>query len=152
MLNYLGLTCVLLGGISISLVRRTVALPQLPNKFPKISEDSVKIPSKKLLTRMERCRSSTHLEQLNQLEGELMQQIHRKMLSTPRKVMYVAVYCHKFLSTNYGFRHSILSLLAGFFFGATVIPVLYMEEHPELYPKAPRVGLPYIYSRRLLCW
>uniref|UniRef100_A0A915CWT7 Transmembrane protein 144 n=1 Tax=Ditylenchus dipsaci TaxID=166011 RepID=A0A915CWT7_9BILA len=40
----------------------------------------------------------------------------------------------------------VLALLSGFFYGATTIPVIYMEDHPEEYPSSSRSGIPYIFS------
>ncbi|CAI2347866.1 unnamed protein product [Caenorhabditis sp. 36 PRJEB53466] len=38
------------------------------------------------------------------------------------------------------------SLVAGLFYGITFVPVIYVQDHPELYPTAPKTGLGFVFS------
>uniref|UniRef100_A0A1I7U367 Transmembrane protein 144 n=1 Tax=Caenorhabditis tropicalis TaxID=1561998 RepID=A0A1I7U367_9PELO len=40
----------------------------------------------------------------------------------------------------------ITSLVAGVFYGITFVPVIYIQDHPERYPTAPKTGLGYVFS------
>ncbi|CCD65875.1 Transmembrane protein 144 homolog [Caenorhabditis elegans] len=40
----------------------------------------------------------------------------------------------------------ITSLVAGVFYGFTFVPVIYIQDHPEIYPTAPKTGLGYVFS------
>uniref|UniRef100_A0A8R1HWS7 Transmembrane protein 144 n=1 Tax=Caenorhabditis japonica TaxID=281687 RepID=A0A8R1HWS7_CAEJA len=39
-----------------------------------------------------------------------------------------------------------ISLVAGLFYGITFVPVIYIQDHPELYPTAPKTGLGFVFS------
>ncbi|CAK5107390.1 unnamed protein product [Meloidogyne enterolobii] len=39
-----------------------------------------------------------------------------------------------------------LALISGFFYSVTVIPVIYIQDHLELFPGSPKSGLNYIFS------
>ncbi|ULU01066.1 hypothetical protein L5515_004300 [Caenorhabditis briggsae] len=39
-----------------------------------------------------------------------------------------------------------VSLVAGVFYGVTFVPVIYIQDHPELYPLAPKTGLGLVFS------
>ncbi|CAB3403161.1 unnamed protein product [Caenorhabditis bovis] len=40
----------------------------------------------------------------------------------------------------------IVSLIAGIFYGVTFVPVIYIQNHPSLYPDAPLNGLGFVFS------
>ncbi|CAI5444877.1 unnamed protein product [Caenorhabditis angaria] len=40
----------------------------------------------------------------------------------------------------------IVSLIAGVFYGVTFVPVIYIQDHPEIYPTAPKSGLGFVFS------
>ncbi|EFP09500.1 hypothetical protein CRE_25065 [Caenorhabditis remanei] len=40
----------------------------------------------------------------------------------------------------------VTSLVAGVFYGITFVPVIYIQDHPELYPTSPKTGLGYVFS------
>lgn len=39
-----------------------------------------------------------------------------------------------------------MALISGLFYCVTLVPIFYLEENAELFPNAPRTGLPYVFS------
>jgi hypothetical protein len=44
------------------------------------------------------------------------------------------------------FRCITLALISGFFYCTTLVPIFIMEENAEMFPNAPRIGPPYVFS------
>ncbi|CAL2037332.1 hypothetical protein CAEBREN_17184 [Caenorhabditis brenneri] len=40
----------------------------------------------------------------------------------------------------------VTSLVAGVFYGITFVPVIYIQDHPDIYPTAPKTGLGFVFS------
>ncbi|CAD5220740.1 unnamed protein product [Bursaphelenchus okinawaensis] len=120
-LNYIGLLFLLIGGVLIAFIRSSPKKQTATVTTSSSVEAFVEIESKKTVD---------SLPEFTQIEKPVIEESEKTAL-TPKTRRLIAV---------------SFSLLAGFFYGENVTPVVYVQDHLEIYPDAPQDGLSYCLS------
>uniref|UniRef100_A0A915CYA3 Transmembrane protein 144 n=1 Tax=Ditylenchus dipsaci TaxID=166011 RepID=A0A915CYA3_9BILA len=127
-LNIAGLVILLIGGLLFAFVRRTRRLPDTPTEHSDV-ENPFSASDKRLsFVRKSKSMPLLHVPDPSTVE-KVAQSLKKGVTSNSHRIICI-----------------VLALLSGFFYGATTIPVIYMEDHPEEYPSSSRSGIPYIFS------
>ncbi|CAD5224189.1 unnamed protein product [Bursaphelenchus xylophilus] len=140
-LNLAGLGFVLLGGFVIAFVRKT---PRITDPLSGHSSYVAPVPSDYSPTPGFYHHGHDGIEPYPQTHHRF----HRKSKSLPLILQPDHSKCDdsgKKLNAN-RILCIILALISGLFYGATLLPIFYIQNHHDDFPYAPTAGLPFVFS------